>query len=85
MCARISIGAIVLLDQITKYLIQHYFLYAEKMEIIPGLFNLHDIRTTGAAWGVLSGWGIPLIVFSMAVLADIWHQREYLLFNKFGG
>ena len=50
------IGAsIILVDQITKWLIIQKFLLHENMEVIPGFFNLTYIRNTGGAFGMLAG------------------------------
>jgi signal peptidase II len=79
------IGGIVLLDQLTKYWIQLRLLYAEQTTIIPGFFNLHHIRNTGAAWGMLAGWRILLILFSLAMLVLILRKRHELFYGFRGG
>ena len=72
------IGGTVLLDQLTKLWIQMRFLYSEKVVVVPGLFNLHYIRNTGAAWGMLAGWRLLLVLFSLAMLGLILHRRREL-------
>ena len=72
------IGGTVLLDQLTKLWIQMCFLYSEKLVVVPGLFNLHYIRNTGAAWGLLAGWRLLLVLFSLAMLGLILHRRREL-------
>ena len=72
------IGGTVLLDQLTKLWIQMRFLYSEKVVVVPGLFNLHYIRNTGAAWGLLAGWRLLLVLFSLAMLGLILHRRREL-------
>jgi signal peptidase II len=48
------IGVILILDQITKYLVEKYILRNEVITVIPGFFNLTYVRNRGAAFGILS-------------------------------
>lgn len=60
-------GIIIILDQITKFLVDiNMFLY-QSIEIIPNFFNLTYIRNTGAAFGFLAGNRYPgrLIFFTL--------------------
>ena len=45
---------IILLDQVTKYLVVDRFRYGESIPMIPGFFSLTYIRNTGAAFGLLA-------------------------------
>jgi signal peptidase II len=45
---------IVLADQVSKQLIQHYFAYGNQRPLIPGLFSLSITYNTGVAFGLLS-------------------------------
>jgi signal peptidase II len=45
---------VILLDQITKYVIVDRFRYGESIPVIPGFFSLTYIRNTGAAFGLLA-------------------------------
>ncbi len=45
---------IILLDQLTKYVVVDKFRYGESVPVIPGLFSLTYIRNTGAAFGLLA-------------------------------
>jgi signal peptidase II len=74
------IGGITLLDQLSKLWVQMRFLYAEKVVVIPGFFNLHYIRNTGAAWGMLSGWRCLLVLFSLVMLTLILRRRRELFY-----
>lgn len=51
----VAVGAIVLLDQFTKALVQARMTLHESIEIIPGLFSLTYIRNPGAAFGLFVG------------------------------
>lgn len=73
-------GAVVALDQMTKWLVRRSFACeGAGREVVPGLLNFCFIRNTGAAWGVLSGRQTFLILFSLAALVLlIWRRRALL-------
>ncbi len=48
-------GAIIILDQITKLLVDMNMSLHQSIEIIPNFFHLTYIRNTGAAFGFLAG------------------------------
>lgn len=78
--------AIVLLDQFTKHWIRSAFVYGESRPVIDGFFNLTYVRNDGAAWNLLSGHSILLILISVVILALlIICRRSFLqdrLFHK---
>lgn len=45
---------IVVLDQLTKYLILESYTHGESHSVIPNLFNITYVRNYGAAFGMLS-------------------------------
>ena len=45
---------IIVLDQVTKYIVVDRFRYGESIPVIPGFFSLTYIRNTGAAFGLLA-------------------------------
>lgn len=47
--------AIVLLDQATKAMVDHWMPLHHSIPIVEGVFNLTYIRNTGAAFGIFSG------------------------------
>ncbi len=79
------ICGVALLDQATKAWIQAIFAFGEKRAVIPGFFNLHHIRNTGAAWGMLAGWRALLIAFSIAMLLLLLRWRRELFYGFRGG
>ena len=79
------ICGVTLLDQATKAWVQAAFAYGEKRTVIPGLFNLHHIRNTGAAWGLLAGWRVLLIAFSLAMLLLLLRRRREFFYGFRGG
>jgi len=71
--------AVVLLDQLTKQAIRSAFVYGESRPVIDGFFNLVYVRNDGAAWNLLSGHSIVLILISVAVLALlVVYRRSFL-------
>jgi signal peptidase II len=48
------IGVILVLDQITKYLVEKNIRMYEVITIVPGFFNLTHVRNRGAAFSLLS-------------------------------
>jgi signal peptidase II len=69
-------GAVIILDQLTKYLVVQRFRLHESVRIIPGFFDLTYVRNPGAAFGILANaqgyWrGAFFIIVSLAALAAI--------------
>jgi signal peptidase II len=48
-------GAVILLDQATKLLIQQAFRPGESLPVLPGFFSLTYVLNPGAAFGLLAG------------------------------
>jgi signal peptidase II len=70
---------IVVLDQITKYLVTLKFHLGDSMALIPGFFSLTYVRNFGAAWGMLGGWNGVLVALSAVVLVLlIVFRRSFL-------
>ncbi len=71
--------AVVLLDQLTKQAIRSAFVYGESRPVIDGFFNLVYVRNDGAAWNLLSGHSIVLILISVVVLVLlVVYRRSFL-------
>ncbi len=69
---------VILLDQLTKLWVRTSFVYGgEPQAVIPGFFNLVYVRNTGAAWGMLGGQQVLLVLLSIAVLVmlALYHRR----------
>jgi signal peptidase II len=76
-------GLIVLfLDQFTKRVVRGSFVYGESRPVIDGFFNLVYVRNDGAAWNMLSGQSILLILISFAVLILLYIYRRSFLQEK---
>ncbi len=75
--------AILFLDQLTKQAVRANFIYGESLPVIDGFFNLVYVRNDGAAWNILSGHGIILILISIAVLVLLLVYRRSFLQEQF--
>lgn len=69
-------AAVLLLDQLTKYMVVQRFKLHESVRVIPGFFDLTYVRNPGAAFGFLAGapgaWrSIFFITVSIVALAVI--------------
>ena len=60
--------ATFLLDQITKILIQKYFLLGESIPVIEGIFHITITYNKGAAFGLFKNQTLALIIISIAAL-----------------
>lgn len=67
LCA-IVVAALVL-DLVTKYVLDAKMDFEQTWTIIPKLFNFKLVHNFGAAWGMLAGKQAFLIVFSIVFLA----------------
>ncbi len=75
--------AVILLDQLTKQYIRSAFVYGESLPVLDGFFNLVYVRNDGAAWNMLSGHGLVLILISVVVLILLVIYRRSFLQEQF--
>jgi signal peptidase II len=64
------------LDQATKALVSSRLSHGESVEVVPGFLHFTLVRNTGMAFGMLSGFDLPLksllmTLFSIAALAAV--------------
>ena len=75
----LALGLIVVVfDQCTKVWVRETFIYGgEPQVVLPGFFNLVYVRNPGAAWGMLGGQQVILILLSIVVLVMLafFHRR----------
>ena len=79
--------AVVGLDRVSKYWVVQLIppdTYNPPAEtIIPGFFYLVRISNSGAAWGILSGYGNLLIILGLLALFGIfWFRHDLQLKTK---
>jgi signal peptidase II len=69
-------ASVVLLDQLTKWLVAQRISLHDSIDVLPGLFRLTHVQNQGAAFGLFSDspseWKVAmLILFSVAALAVV--------------
>ena len=79
---------IIVLDQLTKYLIETSLPYAQAQQVFPG-FDLLRVYNTGAAFSFLGDaggwqrWALAAISFVVSVVLAVWlwrlPRRQFLL------
>ncbi|MDF7825078.1 signal peptidase II [Pontiellaceae bacterium B12227] len=74
--------AILFLDQLTKQAVRDNLNYSDSVPVIDGFFNLVYVRNDGAAWNILSGHGIVLILISAGVLVALYIFRDKIIEGK---
>ena len=85
----VLVVVILVLDLVTKYVIDGMFAEREGVSAIPGLFNIISVHNYGAAWGIFEGSQIMLIIMSVVFLAIfIWYfaiekRKSWLLIITF--
>lgn len=65
----VIITALIVIDQWSKYLAEVYLKPIVSYPIIPGIFHLTYGTNTGAAFSILQGRQIFLIIFTMIILS----------------
>lgn len=69
----------VVIDQIVKILVISKLALQQSITIINNFFNITYVRNTGAAWSILSGNVLLLIIISVLALVAIYY---YLIKDK---
>lgn len=60
---------LLVLDQLTKLLVEKRMILGESIEVIKGFFSLTYVTNKGAAWGIFSGYG--LVLFGIGLLVTV--------------
>lgn len=75
---------VIIIDQISKYAVQHMLAMHDYIEIIPGLFNLTYVQNPGAAFGIFGETAgilrlvilIGISIFALAMLLFMYQKTE---------
>ena len=73
---------IVILDQLTKFLIKQNFQLNGSIPIINNVFHLKYITNTGSAFGLFRGLNLFFISFSIIVIAVIFYCLKKIKYNE---
>lgn len=86
------ISIVLILDQVTKFIVEKHIRLYEVIVVLPGFFNLTHVRNKGAAFGILSSapgmWRsiffVTVTLFAVAVIGLLIRKtRERLLVAAF--
>lgn len=88
-------GFLLLLDQVSKVVVESTFAKYESRPVIDGFFALTYVTNRGAAWSILEGHGwllllVALLVTILAIrfmryLADGYLERYFAIFTVLAG
>ncbi|MBE6156906.1 MAG: signal peptidase II [Firmicutes bacterium] len=80
----IFVGVVALLvDVVTKILIDNSFNLMETKPIIVNFFSITKVYNTGASWNILSGYRIILIIITILMFAFlVYYQTKFILNNR---
>jgi signal peptidase II len=76
---------IVVLDQITKWLVQRGIYLGDEITVIPGFFNLTHRVNTGAAWSQFSGHNAVLATVALVALVVLYRTRHHFSAHRLTG
>lgn len=73
---------IVILDQLTKYIIKQNFQLNKSIPIINNIFHLTYITNTGSAFGMFKSLNPIFILFSIIVIIAIFYYIKKIIKNN---
>jgi signal peptidase II len=76
---------ILVLDQITKWLVQRSIYPGDEIAIIPGFFNLTHRANTGAAWSMFTGNNAVLATVALVALVVLYRTRHHFSAHRLAG
>ena len=71
--------AVIILDRVTKILVQSHLAEGESIPVVPGVMSLTYILNPGAAFGMLEHQRLFFILMTVAVIAVLiyfWRQDQ---------
>lgn len=69
----IIIGVLfTILDQLSKWIISNVIELGKNIQVIPSLFHITYVQNTGAAWSILEGNRLFLIIISLVALFIVY-------------
>jgi len=73
---------VVLLDQLTKFLIKQNFQLSQSIPLIKNILHFTYITNTGSAFGLFKGFNLIFILFSIIVIAVIFYYLKKIKENE---
>jgi len=81
-----TLAAVVLvLDQVTKWLVLKRIFPGDEITVIPGFFNLTHRANTGAAWSMFTGNNFLLATVALVALVVLWVSRRHFSADRILG
>ncbi|EKU50392.1 signal peptidase II [Staphylococcus massiliensis] len=73
-----TILVILILDQITKFIVSSSMKIGDSFSVIPGFLHITSHRNDGAAWGILSGkmWFFYIVTLAVLVFLIVFFIKE---------
>jgi len=72
---------LLLVDIITKYIIDIKFNLMETKEIIINFFSITKVYNYGASWNILTGYRIFLIIITILILIVLFYYETKFVIN----
>jgi len=76
---------VLVLDQITKWLVLRGIFPGDEIVVIPGFFNLTHRANTGAAWSLFTGNNAVLATVALAALFVLYFTRHHFNAHRLSG
>ena len=73
---------IILLDQLSKFLIRKNFKLNESFPIVKNIFHLTYLNNTGSAFSVFQGYNLFFVIFSAVVIGGIIYYLKNVKENE---
>src|SRR3989338_3189604 len=71
-------SVVLMLDQLTKWLIRTHFLFGEARPVLGGVFHLTYYQNPGMAFGLMQGFSAVIAVFSVLAIGFlIYLSRQW--------
>jgi signal peptidase II len=70
-------GTVIILDQLTKWIVSSFIEVGSERMVIPGFFKLVHWGNTGAAWSLFRGNNLLLAAIAIAALAILYFSRHH--------
>lgn len=71
------IAVILFIDQLSKYIVEANMRVGESISIMEGIFNITYVQNRGAAFSILTGKALLLILLpSLCVIFSLWYLER---------
>ena len=77
--------AILVFDQLTKFIVMHYLSFGQEVPVITDFFKLVHWHNTGAAWSMFRGHNPVLAIVALLALVVLFFTRHQFDLHRLGG